>query len=180
MPPRRNPRRNNGGEAPIPPPPPPPQFDVVMFQAAVTAAVAAAMSQINNSSTTGSGTGTNLSNHGESHGQPRECTYKDFTNAKPRMFYGTGGVMALRQWIERTEAVFEICSCPEHSKVKFATFTLIDRALTWWNGHVKVLTLIVANSISWESLKVMMMREYCPRGEIQKLEHELWQSSVQI
>lgn len=71
--------------------------------------------------------------------------------------------MTLRQWIERIESVFEICSCPEHSKVKFATFTLIDRALAWWNGYVKVLTLIVANSISWECLKVMLMREYCPQ-----------------
>ena len=176
MPSRRNPRRNNGEEAPIPPPPPPPQFDAAMCQAAVTAAVVTAMSQINTPVTTGSGIGTLPSNHGESHGQPRECTYKDFTNAKPRMFNGTGGVMILRQWIERTESVFEICSCPEHSKVKFATYTLTDRALTWWNGHVKVLTLIVANSISWESLKVMLMREYCPRGEIQKLEHELLRS----
>ena len=65
--------------------------------------------------------------------------------------------MALRQWIERTEAVFEICSCPEHSKVKFATFTLLDKALTWWNGHVKSLTLIVANVMGWETLKDLMI-----------------------
>ena len=88
MPPRRNPRRNNVGEAPIPPPPPPPQFDVVMFQAAVTAAVAAAMSQINTPVTTGSRIGTLPSNHGESHGQPRECTYKDFMNGKPGCLMG--------------------------------------------------------------------------------------------
>ena len=82
--------------------------------------------------------------------------------------------MILWQWIEKTEAVFEICACPEGNKVKFSSCTFSDRALTWWNGHVKSLTLIVENSISWENLKAMLMREYCPRGEIQKLKQELW------
>ncbi|CAH1413024.1 unnamed protein product [Lactuca virosa] len=174
MPPRRNPRRNNVNETPPPPPPPPPQFDPAMFQAAVTAAVTAAMSHINTPGASGSGAGAHPSNHGESHEHLRECTYKDFSNAKPRTFNGTGGVMVLRQWIEKTEAIFEICSCPESSKVKFAACTFSDRDLTWWNGHIKSLTLVVANSISWENLKAMLLREYCPRGEIQKLEQELW------
>ncbi|XP_052627138.1 uncharacterized protein LOC111891377 [Lactuca sativa] len=50
MPPRRSVRRTSGTQAN--PPPPPPQYDLVMFQVAVTAAVAAAMSQI---STDGAG-----------------------------------------------------------------------------------------------------------------------------
>ena len=82
--------------------------------------------------------------------------------------------MALSQWIEKTEAVFEICACLEVSKVKFAACTFSERALTWWNGHVKSLTLVVANSMGWENLKQMLMQEYCPRGEVQKLEQELW------
>ncbi|KAL7603269.1 uncharacterized protein LOC111890695 [Lactuca sativa] len=145
-----------------------------MFQAAVTAAVAAAMTHINISGATGSGIGAFPSNHGESHVHSRECTYKDFMNANPLNFNGTGGVMILRQWIENTEAVFEICACLENNKVKFATCTFSERALTWWNGHVKPLTLIVANSIGCESLKIMLMTEYCPQGEIQKLKQELW------
>ena len=155
MPPRRNPRRNPNNETPIPPPPPPPQppqplppFNTTMFQAAFTAAVAAAMLAINTPAPSGSGTGAHPSNHGESHGHPWECTYKDFTNSKPRNFNGTGGVMVLRQRIEKMEAVFEICACLEGNKVKFATCTFSDRALTWWNGHVKSLTIVVANSIS--------------------------------
>ncbi|XP_052622350.1 uncharacterized protein LOC128127712 [Lactuca sativa] len=132
------------------------------------------MTQINTSSATCSGIGSFPSNHGESQGYSRECTYKDFMNAKPLNFNGTGGVMILRQWIEKTEAVFEICACLENNKVKFATCTFLEKALTWWNGHVKALTLKVANSISWETLKIMLMREYCPRVEIQKLEQELW------
>ena len=119
-----------------------------MFQAAVTVAVVAALSHINAGGTSGSGADPHPSNLVEGHERSRECTYKDFSNAKPRTFNGTGGVMVLRQWIEKIEAVFEIFSCPEDSKVKFAAFTFLDRALTWWNGHVKSLTLVVANTIS--------------------------------
>ena len=82
--------------------------------------------------------------------------------------------MVLRQWIEKMESVFEICAFLEGNKVKFVTCTFSDRALTWWNGHVKYLTLVVAYSISWEKLKDMLMKEYCPRGEVQKLEQEFW------
>ncbi|XP_052624166.1 uncharacterized protein LOC128132142 [Lactuca sativa] len=172
MPPRKRPRPS-GSTAP-PPPTPPPQFDPEMFQAAVTAAVVAAMSQIGTNSNGGAGSGATNPNHGDSAGRTRECTYKDFINGKPDSFDGSGGVIALIQWFERTEAIFEICACPEASKVKYATSTFTGRALTWWNGKVKSLTLAVANSLSWEDLKKMMLKEYCPRGEVQKLEQELW------
>ena len=103
MPPRRNPRPKNVNEAPTPSPPlPHPQFGAAMFQAAVTAAVAAAMSHINTPGVSGSGAGAHISNHGESHEHSQECTYKDFSNTKRRTFNGIGGVMVLRQWIEKT------------------------------------------------------------------------------
>ena len=82
--------------------------------------------------------------------------------------------MALSQWIEKTEAIFKICSCQEGSKLKFVACTFSERALTWWNGHVKSLTLVVANSMGWENLKQMLMQKYFRRGKAQKLEQELW------
>ena len=157
MPPWRNPRHVNVNEAPTPPPQPPPQFDVATFQAAVTIAVAAAMSHINTTSASGLGNDAHPSNQSETQGHHRECNYKEFSNAKPRTFKGTGGVMVIRQWIEKTEAVFEICSYLESSKVKFVGCTFADSALTWWSDHVKSLILVVANSISWENPKSMMM-----------------------
>ena len=92
MPPRRSNRH-----PPTPTPPPPPQFDAAMFQPAVTADVATAISQINTNGASGSGAGAHPTNHGESHGHQRECSYKDFTNGKARTFNGTGGVIALSQ-----------------------------------------------------------------------------------
>ena len=94
--------------------------------------------------------------------------------SKPISFNGFGGIIALSQCIEKTEAVFKICSCPEGNKGKGAAGTGSERALTWWNGHVKSLTLVVANSMGWENLKQILLQEYCPRGELQKLEQELW------
>ncbi|XP_023733892.1 uncharacterized protein LOC111881732 [Lactuca sativa] len=173
MPPRKNPRHGGAAGAPPPPPLPPPQFDPSMFQAAVTAAVATTMSQISTNNAGGASNGPTNSNNGDSQGCSRECTYEDFTNAKPKTFNGSRGVAALLQWFEKTESVFEICACPEANKVKFVACTFSKRALTWWNGHVNTLTLLVANSITWEDLKTMLMKEYFPRGEIQKLEEEL-------
>lgn len=100
------------------------------------------------------------------------CTYKDFANCKPITFRDDGGVIALMRWFEKTESVFDISACPEEFKVKYAACTFAEAALSWWNGHVKTLTLVVANSMSWEDLKAMMLEEYCPRGEVQKLEQE--------
>ena len=65
----------------------------------------------------------------------------------------SGGVIALIQWFERTEAIFEICACPEASKVKYAAFTFTGRALTWWNGRVKSHTPAVANGMSGTDLE---------------------------
>ena len=78
------------------------------------------MSQINASGTNGSGSGVNPSNLGDIHGHTNECSYKDLTNDKPRSFDGTGGVIALTRWFEKTKSFFEICAFPETSKVKFS------------------------------------------------------------
>ncbi|XP_052627535.1 uncharacterized protein LOC111907768 [Lactuca sativa] len=172
MPPHRSARRTERTQTNSPLPPP--QFVPVMFQAAVTAAVAAAMSQISTDGARRTGSGINVSTQGDSQGRSKECSYKDFTNGKPASFNGSGCVIDLMQWFEKTKSVFEICACPELHKVKFAACTFSGRALTWWNGHVKSLTLSMANSLSWEDLKTMMMKEYCPTGEVQKLEQELW------
>ena len=54
----------------------------------------------------------------------------------------------------------------------------MDQALSWWNGHMEVITLPVENAIPWEELKEMLMAKYYPKGEIQKLEQELWNLTV--
>ncbi|GJV45402.1 reverse transcriptase domain-containing protein [Tanacetum coccineum] len=76
------------------------------------------------------------------------------------------------------ESVFHISNCTPENQVKFATCTFIGNALTWWNSHKKAVTQDVAYAMDWKALKKMMTVKYCPRGEIKKLEIELWNLKV--
>ncbi|GJV66439.1 reverse transcriptase domain-containing protein [Tanacetum coccineum] len=63
-------------------------------------------------------------------------------------------------------------------QVKYATCTLLDGALTWCNSYVKLVGLDVAYETTWKRLKQMLADEYCPMNEVQKMETELWNMSV--
>ena len=148
-------RRNYNTQPPLPPPP---EVNSAAFQAAVSATVTATLAHIHNGNNGGgNGQGTGSSNQGMNQGPTKVCTYKDFSNAKPQTFNGTSGVIAWKHWIEKNEFIFEICECPKKSKVKFAACTFFDQALSWWNGHVKVMTLPVANAMASGELKEMLM-----------------------
>nr|GEZ63380.1 hypothetical protein [Tanacetum cinerariifolium] len=68
----------------------------------------------------------------------RPCFYADFMKCQPLNFKGTEGV------------------------VKFATCTLLDAALTWWNSQIRSLGPD-AYSITWEVLKKKTTEKYCPQ-----------------
>ncbi|GJU18755.1 putative reverse transcriptase domain-containing protein [Tanacetum coccineum] len=108
----------------------------------------------------------------------RACSYSEFLKCKPLDFKGTEGVVGLTRWFEKMESVFSISNCPATSQVKFATCTLQDDALTWWNSHVKTTTPKAAHAMTWVALKKMMTDKYCPRGEIKKIETEMWNLKV--
>ncbi|GKA91764.1 hypothetical protein Tco_0813689 [Tanacetum coccineum] len=108
----------------------------------------------------------------------RECTYPDFMKCKPLYFKGTEGVVELTQWFERMETVFRISNCTVENQIKFATCTLLGSALTWWNSHVRTVGHDVAYPMTWTNLKKKMTDKYCPRGEIKKLEVEMWNLKV--
>nr|GEY79234.1 reverse transcriptase domain-containing protein [Tanacetum cinerariifolium]GEZ15912.1 reverse transcriptase domain-containing protein [Tanacetum cinerariifolium] len=72
------------------------------------------------------------------------------------------------------ESVFYISGCPVEDQVKFRTYTMLDAALTWWNGYIRTLGHDAAYTMTWETLKKKMTDKYYPRGEIKKLEIELW------
>ncbi|GJW89019.1 putative reverse transcriptase domain-containing protein [Tanacetum coccineum] len=76
------------------------------------------------------------------------------------------------------ETVFHISNCPEKSQVKYATCTLLDGALTWWNSHKRTIGTEAAFAMSWRELMKLMTEVYCPRNEIKKMETELWNLTV--
>ncbi|GJS15965.1 putative reverse transcriptase domain-containing protein [Tanacetum coccineum] len=90
----------------------------------------------------------------------------------------TNGVVVLSQWFEKMELVFHISNYNVENQVKFATYTFLGNALTWWNSHMKTVTQDVAYAMDWKALKKMMTVKYCPKGEIKKLEIELWNLKV--
>ncbi|GJX15404.1 hypothetical protein Tco_0216236 [Tanacetum coccineum] len=100
----------------------------------------------------------------------RECTYQDFMKCQPLSFKGTEGVVGLIRWSEKMETVFHISNYPERYQAKYATCTLLDSALTWWNSHKRTIRTDVAHALSWRELLKLMTEVYCLRNEIQKME----------
>ncbi|GJT14746.1 reverse transcriptase domain-containing protein [Tanacetum coccineum] len=108
---------------------------------------------------------------------PRECTFKDFLNCQPLTFKGTEGV-GLTQWFEKMESVFHISNCTVENQVKFATCTLLDATLKWWNSHVKTVSHNAAYGLPWKTHMKMIAVKYYPKSEIKKLEIEIWNLKV--
>nr|GEV65413.1 reverse transcriptase domain-containing protein [Tanacetum cinerariifolium] len=102
----------------------------------------------------------------------RPCFYADFIKCQPLNFRGTEGMVGLTRWIKKMESVFQINGCAVENQVKFATCTLLDAALTWWNSQIRSLGHD-AYSMTWKVLKKKMTDKYCPQGKIKKLEIEL-------
>ncbi|GKA67930.1 putative reverse transcriptase domain-containing protein [Tanacetum coccineum] len=76
------------------------------------------------------------------------------------------------------ETVFHISNCPKRYQVKYATCTLLDSALSWWNSHKRTIRTDAAYALSWRELMKLITEVYCPRNEVQKIETELWNLTV--
>ncbi|GJV64640.1 reverse transcriptase domain-containing protein [Tanacetum coccineum] len=100
--------------------------------------------------------------------------YKEFVSCQPFYFNGTEGAVDLIRWFERTESVFSHSNCAEENKVTFATGTLTDNALSWWNSYAQPIGIDQANRITWTKLKRLLTNKYCPRTEVKKMEDEFY------
>ncbi|GKC92416.1 putative reverse transcriptase domain-containing protein [Tanacetum coccineum] len=108
----------------------------------------------------------------------RECTYQDFVKCQPLNFKGLEGVVGLTCWFKKMETVFHISNCPPKYQVKYASCTLLDGALTWWNSHKRTVGFDATYAMTWKALMKLMIEVYYPRNEIQKMETELWNLTV--
>ncbi|GJW82840.1 putative reverse transcriptase domain-containing protein, partial [Tanacetum coccineum] len=75
------------------------------------------------------------------------------------------GVVGLTRWFKKIETVFHISNCPEKYQVKYASCTLLNIALTWWNSHKRTFGIEAAYAMSWAELMKLMTEVYCPRNE---------------
>ncbi|GJW57453.1 reverse transcriptase domain-containing protein [Tanacetum coccineum] len=64
--------------------------------------------------------------------------------------------------------------CAKENKVTFATGTLTDDALSWWNAYAQPMGIEQANQITWTELKRLLTNKYYPRTKIRKMEEELY------
>ncbi|GJS82688.1 putative reverse transcriptase domain-containing protein [Tanacetum coccineum] len=115
-----------------------------------------------NGNRNGGGNGNGNPNRNDRSVMPvaRECTYHDFVKCQPLNFKGTEGVVELTRWFEKIETVFHIRNCPERYQVKYATCTLLNSALTWWNAHKRKIGANVAFSMSWRELMKLMTKRF--------------------
>ncbi|GJR98347.1 reverse transcriptase domain-containing protein, partial [Tanacetum coccineum] len=78
----------------------------------------------------------------------RQCSYKEFMSCQP----------------------YQLPNC----KVKFATGTLTEEALSWWNSFAQPIGIEEAYKITWVEFKKLLIKKYCPRTEVQKMEDEFY------
>nr|GEW87868.1 hypothetical protein [Tanacetum cinerariifolium] len=75
------------------------------------------------------------------------CTYKGFMACNPKEYDGKGGVIALTRWIKKIEN---------------------------WNTQVQARRHEAAIGISWADFKALLVEEFYPSNEMEKLESEFW------
>ncbi|GKE94970.1 reverse transcriptase domain-containing protein, partial [Tanacetum coccineum] len=88
----------------------------------------------------------------------RQCSYKEFISCQPFNFKGTEGAIGLIRWFKRTESMFSPSNYTEDCKVKFVTEE--------------------AYKITWVKFKKLLIKKYCPRTEVQKMEDKVYHVTV--
>ncbi|GJW45335.1 hypothetical protein Tco_0074134 [Tanacetum coccineum] len=76
-------------------------------------------------------------NLGSNSSQNKACNYKEFRAVMRENFCGT----------------------EEGDRVKFASSTLLDSSLTWWNVYVHFVTLNTAHATPWSDFKAIFIRK---------------------
>ncbi|GJZ71188.1 hypothetical protein Tco_0635039, partial [Tanacetum coccineum] len=74
------------------------------------------------------------------------------------------GVVGLTRWFEKIKIVYHMSNCPQKYQVKYASCTLQNDALTWWNSHNRTVGTDVAYAMSWKAL-MKLITEMVPKEE---------------
>ncbi|GKE08658.1 putative reverse transcriptase domain-containing protein, partial [Tanacetum coccineum] len=72
------------------------------------------------------------------------------------------------------ENVINNSGCAENQKVKYAASSFMNKALTWWNTQIQARGHEAAIGMSWTDFKALLVEEFCPSNEMEKLESEFW------
>ncbi|GJR85477.1 putative reverse transcriptase domain-containing protein [Tanacetum coccineum] len=102
------------------------------------------------------------------------CSIKTFRASSVKEFFSTEGAVGLLTWFESIESVLHITKHPAKSQVEFTSSMLQGRALTWWNTLFQTRGRAATIAQPWDDFKKLVIEEYCPDVEVQKLESEFW------
>ncbi|GJS94439.1 reverse transcriptase domain-containing protein [Tanacetum coccineum] len=81
--------------------------------------------------------------------------------------------------VARKYSYKEFMSCqPFNFKVKFTTGTLTEEVLSWWNLFTQPIGIEEAYKITWSEFKKLLIKKYCPRTEVKKMEDEFYNLTV--
>nr|GFB33161.1 reverse transcriptase domain-containing protein [Tanacetum cinerariifolium] len=116
----------------------------------------------------------NVNNANGGNGENNGCTYKGFMACNPKECDGKRGAIALTRWIEKMENVIDNSGCAENQKVKYAATSFMSKALTWWNTQLQARGREAVIGMPWADFKALLVEEFCPSNEMEKLESEFW------
>nr|GEU86702.1 putative reverse transcriptase domain-containing protein [Tanacetum cinerariifolium] len=94
---------------------------------------------------------------GDENGGNNRCSYKTFTACNHKEFDGKSGAVALTRWIEKMELVFDNSGCTANQRVR---------------GRE------AAIGMSWNNFKALLVEEFCPSNEMEKLENKFWNHTM--
>ncbi|GKA21671.1 hypothetical protein Tco_0701660 [Tanacetum coccineum] len=93
-----------------------------------------------------------------------------FMACNPKEYDEKGGAIALTRWIKKMKNVIDNSGCAENQRVKYAASSFVNKALTWWNTQVQARGREAAIGMSWTDFKALLVEEFCPSNEMEKLE----------
>nr|GEZ66836.1 reverse transcriptase domain-containing protein [Tanacetum cinerariifolium] len=108
------------------------------------------VTQVTNNVNNANGKGRN---GGNGNGRNNGCSYKVFLACNPRDYDGKCGMVALTKWIEKMESVIENSRCSSKGRE-------------------------AAMEMTWVKFKALLVEEFCPSNEIEKLESEFWNHTM--
>nr|GEV71144.1 putative reverse transcriptase domain-containing protein [Tanacetum cinerariifolium] len=99
--------------------------------------------------------------------------FPDYFSSSPDYFPASSGNTSSES--SNNSSVY---NCAEENKVTFATGTLTDDAMSWWNAYAQPIGIEQANKITWTELKRLLTNKYCPRTKVKKMEDEFYNLTV--
>ncbi|XP_061365693.1 uncharacterized protein LOC133308980 [Gastrolobium bilobum] len=95
--------------------------------------------------------------------------FKDFRNFQPPTFEGGDNPEAAARWLQMIEHIFERMGCPEAQKADYASYQLIDEALTWWTS-ARALLRAQNVDLTWAVFRRVLLDKYFPKA-MRRMKH---------